>query len=127
MWGRLHEEILRRLDDAGLLDLSRAVLDSTHVPAKKGGEFTGPSPVDHGKAGSKMHVLSDANGLPLIVDSRSFLDEQSGSVAASDVRGRVRAEEAVPLTLWAMAASGALLALVGIGSGLWRYPTRQRP
>ncbi len=35
--GRLHEELLHRLDDAGLLDLSRAVLDSAHVRAKKGG------------------------------------------------------------------------------------------
>ncbi|WP_406257290.1 IS5 family transposase [Streptomyces chartreusis] len=32
-----------------------------------GGEHTGPSPVDRGKPGSKMHVLSDANGLPLVV------------------------------------------------------------
>ncbi|WP_234363989.1 MULTISPECIES: IS5 family transposase [unclassified Streptomyces] len=67
VWGRLHEEILHRLDDAGLLDLSRAVLGSAHIRAKKGREITGPSPVDRGKAGSKMHVLSDANGLPLIV------------------------------------------------------------
>ncbi|EDX20251.1 transposase [Streptomyces sp. Mg1] len=36
VWGRLHEEILHRLDDAGLIDLSRAVLDSAHVRAKKG-------------------------------------------------------------------------------------------
>ncbi len=34
---------------------------------KKGGELAGPSPVDRGKPGSKMHVLSDANGLPLRV------------------------------------------------------------
>ncbi|MER5842769.1 IS5 family transposase, partial [Streptomyces prasinus] len=67
VWGRLHEEILHRLDDAGLPDLSRAVLDSAHVRAKKGGEHTGPSPVDRRKPGSKMHVLSDANGLPLLV------------------------------------------------------------
>lgn len=33
VWGRLHEGILHRLDDAGLLDLSRAVLDSAHVRA----------------------------------------------------------------------------------------------
>ncbi|MGX1025359.1 hypothetical protein RKD37_000207 [Streptomyces ambofaciens] len=32
-----------------------------------GGEHTGPSPVDRGKPGSKMHILSDANGLPLLV------------------------------------------------------------
>ncbi|MGJ7417073.1 IS5 family transposase [Streptomyces cinereoruber] len=67
VWGRLHEEILHRLDDAGLLGLSRVVLDSAHVRAGKGGELTGPSPVDRGKPGSKMHVLSDANGLPLVV------------------------------------------------------------
>ncbi|MFC5150106.1 IS5 family transposase, partial [Streptomyces aureoversilis] len=34
---------------------------------KKGGERTGPSPVDRGKSGSTMHVLSDQNGLPLVV------------------------------------------------------------
>lgn len=36
VWGRLHESTLHRLDDAQLLDLSRAVLDSAHVRAKKG-------------------------------------------------------------------------------------------
>ncbi|TCO54035.1 DDE family transposase [Actinocrispum wychmicini] len=29
--------------------------------------MTGPNPVDRGKAGSKIHVLSDRNGLPLSV------------------------------------------------------------
>ncbi|MEV1055495.1 IS5 family transposase [Streptomyces sp. NPDC049887] len=65
--GRLHEAVLDRIDQCGLLDLSRTVLDSAHVRAKNGGELTGPSPVDRGKAGSKMHVLSDGHGLPLIV------------------------------------------------------------
>jgi hypothetical protein len=32
-----------------------------------GGELTGRSPTDRGKAGSKYHVLCDANGLPLHV------------------------------------------------------------
>jgi transposase len=67
VWGRLHEAVLHQLDDAGLIDVSRVVLDSAHVRAKERGEHTGPSPVDRGKPGSKMHVLSDANGLPLIV------------------------------------------------------------
>lgn len=34
--GWLHEEILHRLDDTGLLDLSRVVLHSAHVRAKRG-------------------------------------------------------------------------------------------
>jgi hypothetical protein len=37
VWGRLHEEIVHRLDDAGLIDVSRVVLDSAHVRAKKRG------------------------------------------------------------------------------------------
>ncbi|MFD5548791.1 IS5/IS1182 family transposase [Streptomyces sp. CB02120-2] len=68
VWGRLNGEILHRLNDADLLDLSREVLDSAHVRVKKGGELTGPSTVDRGKPGFKMHVLLDANGLPLLVD-----------------------------------------------------------
>lgn len=67
VWGRLHQKIVQLLDEQNLIDLSRAVLDSAHVRAKEGGELTGPSPVDRGKPGSKMHVLSDADGLPLRV------------------------------------------------------------
>src|SRR5688500_11531843 len=33
----------------------------------KGGSLTGPNPVDRGKPGSKLHVLTDAGGLPLTV------------------------------------------------------------
>ena len=32
---------------------------------KRGGSLTGRNPVDRGKKGSKLHVLSDAQGLPL--------------------------------------------------------------
>ncbi|MFC9431027.1 IS5 family transposase [Streptomyces sp. NPDC056987] len=67
LWGRLHEAVVDRIHECGLLDLSRVVLDSAHVRAKKGGELTGPSPVDRGKPGSRMHILSDAAGLPLVV------------------------------------------------------------
>jgi len=34
---------------------------------EKGGELTGRNPTDRGKAGSKYHLLCDANGLPLHV------------------------------------------------------------
>ncbi|MGX1887499.1 IS5 family transposase [Streptomyces sp. NPDC055287] len=41
---------------------------STRPPfAPKGGSLTGPNPVDRGKKGSKLHVLSDAQGIPLAV------------------------------------------------------------
>ena len=35
--------------------------------SEKGGPLTGPNPVDRGKSGSKLHVLTDASGLPLAV------------------------------------------------------------
>ncbi|WP_392870467.1 transposase [Streptomyces sp. LN499] len=34
---------------------------------QKGGSLTGPNPVDRGKKGSKPHVLSDAQGIPLAI------------------------------------------------------------
>lgn len=66
--GRLCEAVLHRLGDAGLVDVTRVVLDTAQVRAgKRGGEHRGPSPVDRGKPGSRMRILSDANGLSLIV------------------------------------------------------------
>jgi len=52
---------------AGNVDWTSAIVDSASVRAKKGGSLTGPSPVDHGKPGSKIHALSDRSGLPLTV------------------------------------------------------------
>ncbi|MEU8310767.1 hypothetical protein AB0C84_45290, partial [Actinomadura sp. NPDC048955] len=34
---------------------------------KRGGTLTDPNPVDRTTRGSKLHVLSDAQGLPLVV------------------------------------------------------------
>lgn len=50
-----------------MVDWSRALLDTASVRAKRGGGLTGPNPVDRGKPGSKLHVLSDRTGLPLAV------------------------------------------------------------
>lgn len=36
VWGRLHEAVLHRLDDVGLVDVTRVVLDTAHVRARKG-------------------------------------------------------------------------------------------
>ena len=36
VWGRLHEAVLHRLDDTGLIDVTRVVLDTAHVRAKRG-------------------------------------------------------------------------------------------
>ena len=67
VWRRLHRALLDEIGKTGLLEWSRASLDSASVPAKKGGEDTGPSPVDRGRAGTKHHLLVDKRGVPLAV------------------------------------------------------------
>ncbi|WP_442933723.1 IS5 family transposase, partial [Micromonospora sp. CPCC 206060] len=63
----LHQAVLDVLGAAGEIDWSRASIDSMHVRAVKG-DLTGPSPVDRGKPGSKIHAVADRGGLPLHVD-----------------------------------------------------------
>lgn len=71
------------------------------VRAKRGGEHTGPSPTDRGKAGTKYHVLCDRNGLPLHAlvsganthDSRmltELLDTNPGVREHAERPGRLR-------------------------------------
>jgi len=64
-WLKIHKVLLDRLRGADKIDWSRALIDSSFVRAAYGGGDTGPSPVDRAKAGSKHHVITDANGIPL--------------------------------------------------------------
>ena len=65
VWDKLHAELLARLRGADRIDWSRAVIDSSSVRAVHAGEQTGPSPVDRRKRGSKHHILTDGQGVPL--------------------------------------------------------------
>ncbi|MEU5519325.1 hypothetical protein ABZ759_01095 [Streptomyces sp. NPDC047860] len=56
--------------------------------------------------------------VPNANDSRYFLDEQSGSVAASGVRGRVQEEPAATMAPLLLRVSGTMLTLVGVGLGI---------
>jgi transposase len=67
VWDRLHQVLLAESHAAGKLDWSRAVIDSSHVRALKGGPKTGPNPVDRARTGSKHYVLTDGHGTPLAV------------------------------------------------------------
>ncbi|MGW7369434.1 IS5 family transposase [Streptomyces sp. NPDC054841] len=67
LWRRLHRAVLDELGARGEADWTSAIVDAASVRAKKGGSLTGPNPVDRGKKGSKLHVLSDAQGIPLAV------------------------------------------------------------
>ncbi|MFB6871568.1 hypothetical protein [Streptomyces sp. NPDC056323] len=60
----------------------------------------------------------------------AHLDEQSGSVAASGVLGRVQKGFTVPAVLVTLGVFGIVLTLVGIGLGIWGYTagrTARRP
>ena len=53
------------MNAADKIDWSRAAIDASFVRALGGGERTGPSPVDRRKKGSKHHILTDGQGVPL--------------------------------------------------------------
>jgi transposase len=67
VWKRLLESVLIELQAQGKIDWSRAVVDASFVRAPGGGRETGPNPTDRRKKGSKHHLLTDANGIPLSV------------------------------------------------------------
>ncbi|WTJ00491.1 IS5 family transposase [Streptomyces sp. NBC_00723] len=67
VWDALHLVLLKKLRSKDKLDWSRAVIDSSHVRAARRGPKSGPSPVDRARSGSKHHVLTDAQGIPLAV------------------------------------------------------------
>src|ERR1035438_8854300 len=67
VWQRLHEILLAELQEPDQIDWSRGVADSTKARALGGGDDTGPNPTDRSKLGTKHHVLTDAQGIPLVV------------------------------------------------------------
>lgn len=65
VWVRLHAVLLAELNGAGAIDWDRALIDASFAKAPEGGEDTGPNPTDRSKSGSKHHVMTDAQGIPL--------------------------------------------------------------
>ncbi|MFD0055952.1 IS5 family transposase [Streptomyces sp. NPDC127168] len=66
VWAKLHRLSLDELGARGDLDWSRCASDSVNVRAMKG-DLTGPNPVDRGKKGSKIHLVTERTGLPLSI------------------------------------------------------------
>ena len=62
---QLHAVLLAELNGADAIDWERAVIDASFAKAPEGGEDTGPNPTDRSKSGSKHHVMTDAQGVPL--------------------------------------------------------------
>src|SRR5712692_2802523 len=81
VWVRLHALLLAELNGADQIDWERALIDASFAKAPEGGENTGPNPTDRSKSGSKHHVLTDAQGIPLNV-----------TVTAANVNPRTEAD-----------------------------------
>jgi len=67
VWERAHVALVTALGRRGLLNLERAVVDSCSLRALRGGGHTGPNPTDRAKKACKRHLITDGNGLPLVV------------------------------------------------------------
>src|SRR5438552_8765255 len=65
VWLQLHAVLLAELNGADQIDWERALIDAAFVKAPEGGADTGPNPTDRRKSGSKHHVMTDAQGIPL--------------------------------------------------------------
>jgi transposase len=65
VWLKLHAVLLAELNGADQIDWARALIDASFAKAPEGGEDTGPNPTDRRKLGSKHHILTDAQGIPL--------------------------------------------------------------
>ncbi|WP_425428693.1 IS5 family transposase [Streptomyces yerevanensis] len=66
VWAKLHRLVLDEPGARGDLDWSRCAIDSVNMRALKG-DLTGPNPVDRGKKGSKVHLITERTGLPISV------------------------------------------------------------
>ncbi len=68
VWEKLHGVLLPGPARGGQRDRLGARLPGLGERAgQKGGQRTGPNPTDKGKPGSKRHVVSDREGVPLAV------------------------------------------------------------
>jgi transposase len=65
VWLKLHAVLLAELSGGDQINWERALIDASFAKAPEGGEDTGPNPTDRGKSGSKHHVMTDAQGVPL--------------------------------------------------------------
>ena len=67
VWDKIHTILLSRLRACKKIDFTRFLIDTSHVRAVGGGMQTGPSPVDRRKLGSKIELITDAAGVPVVV------------------------------------------------------------
>ncbi|CAM5632525.1 hypothetical protein SSPIM334S_03045 [Streptomyces spiroverticillatus] len=94
-------------------------------PYVKGGQVNaGAEPYDVRVPEGRLFLLGDNRGDSL--DARFFLSDQSGSVAASGLVGRVQEGFGAVAVLGVVAVAGIVCALVGVGLGIGGYVAGRR-
>ena len=68
-WGPDPPDLVEPPPFCDRIDFERFIVDTSHLRAVGGGEETGPSPVDRSKLGSKHAILTDGQGVPLVIDT----------------------------------------------------------
>jgi signal peptidase I len=102
------------VSDGDRITVNGKPIDEPYVP--RGDVNPAADPYDVQVPDGRLFLLGDHRGNSY--DSRYFLDEQSGSVAATGVLGRVQQGFAVPAALGALGVLGFVLALLGVGLGI---------
>ena len=69
VWARFHTRIVQHLGMTGKLHAAHMLIDSASVRAVAGGPHTGPNPTDRAKKGCKRHVITDSEGLPVVIQT----------------------------------------------------------
>ena len=69
VWDRVHKVLLKAMANAKKLNTDRVIIDSASVRALFAGEHTGPNPTDRSKNGCKRHLICDAKGTPLVIQT----------------------------------------------------------
>ena len=67
VWEHVHIHLVTALGEQSLLQLERTVVDSASLRALHGGDHTGPNPTDRAKKGCKRHLITDGQGIPVVV------------------------------------------------------------
>lgn len=62
---RAWQQLAERYQATHGINWDQILLDGSKKPAKKGGQQTGPSPVDRGKCGTALQLACDARAMPL--------------------------------------------------------------
>jgi transposase len=90
VWAKLYRILLDELGSRGQLDWSRLRNRLRQRARRQRGDLTGPNPVDRGKNGSKIHVITERTGLPISVaiSAANTHDEYHAKYHAENQDGR---------------------------------------